>query len=674
MSEDRTRDIQVFLRERVIPEGGTRHGLVVGIETYRDSRLNLRCACVDAKAVYDLMTDPDCGMFPKDNVRLLLDADATRDNIWRGLSHLRRNAAENDTVWIYYAGHGAPEESSTYWVTYDADVDDLYGTGLSNDQISRVLNDMRARNVTVFLDCCHAAATSVQKNPTRAALTAEQVFASYKGRGRITISSSDGKEKSVELGDVGHGAFTYFLEKGLRGEADADHDGVVCADELWRYLRGKVKEASAKAGNPQTPVLLGEMTHELPLTLNPIATERKKRIADAIKDLIGLGEDRLSTDEAEFCLKVLRGKPELREEQAVAAQFDALADGSLAPGAFMALVRLAAVKKPQPAARAAPTRYCPICGKVVLDGEVYYRCPKCRREHVCSDDYDPAKRSCVECESKAAVAQEKRQPKVEVGPATVAAEPEAGREAAATRTFAGIEFVWIPPGTFDMGSNYGDSDEKPVHRVTVRDFHIGKYEITNAQYKAFLDASGYDGTAEADSDYLKHFRGKSNMSTEDNHPIVWVSWKNAVAYCRWLSEQTGKRYRLPTEAEWEYACRAAAKTRYSFGDSESSLGDYAWHSSNSGSKTHEVGSKKPNAWGLYDMHGNVWEWCADWYDKNYYSKSPEVDPQGPTSGQSRVLRGGSWCDSPDSLRSANRNWGFPDYTDSYYGFRVARDP
>jgi len=222
------------------------------------------------------------------------------------------------------------------------------------------------------------------------------------------------------------------------------------------------------------------------------------------------------------------------------------------------------------------------------------------------------------------------------------------------------ETVLIKGGTFMMGSNDGDSDEKPVHRVTMDELYIGKYEVTNAQYKAFVDASGYDGSGDADSDYLKHFRGQSNMSTNDNHPIVWVSWKNAVAYCRWLSEQTGKKYRLPTEAEWEYACRGGTSTRYSFGDSESTLGEYAWYRDNAGSKTHEVGSKKPNAWGLYDMHGNVWEWCADCYDKDYYSKSPEVDPRGPTSGQYRVLRGGSWLNIPRYLRSAVRLRYLPD--------------
>jgi hypothetical protein len=313
----KTRDIVALLRERVVPPGGGRHGLVIGIEQYRDERLNLRCATADAKVIFDLMIDPDCGMFPKDNVRLLLNEEATREGVWRALSSLRRSAGENDTVWVYYAGHAAPEESNLYWVTHDADVDDLYGTGLSNDQISKVLNDIRSKRLVVLLDCCHAAATATQKNPTRAVLTAEEVFACYKGHGRITLSSSDGKEKSVELGDVGHGAFTYFLEKGLRGEADADGDGVVTADELWKYLRAKVVDASQRVGNAQTPVLIGEMRHDFALSLNPISVGRKRKLVDLVTSLIGLGADRLSTEEAEVCVEIIKRPPRTPQEESL---------------------------------------------------------------------------------------------------------------------------------------------------------------------------------------------------------------------------------------------------------------------------------------------------------------------------------------------------------------------
>lgn len=241
-----TRDINTILREQVVPVGTTRYGVVIGIEEYRDERLRLRCAKADAEAMYELMIEPDCGMLKADNITLLLNEGATKESIWNALAAIRRKAGKNDTVWVYYAGHGATEGNDFYWVPFDADVNDLYATGLSRRQISQVLDDMAAERVVTFLDCCHAAATAVQKNPTRAVLTAEQMLSGYQGKGRVILSASEGKEKSVELPEKGHGAFTYYLAKGLRGAADLENTGVVHLDGLWKYLEGKVSDASQK--------------------------------------------------------------------------------------------------------------------------------------------------------------------------------------------------------------------------------------------------------------------------------------------------------------------------------------------------------------------------------------------------------------------------------------------
>ena len=234
------------------------------------------------------------------------------------------------------------------------------------------------------------------------------------------------------------------------------------------------------------------------------------------------------------------------------------------------------------------------------------------------------------------------------------------------------EMVFIKGGTFMMGSPPGETGslftERPVHDVTVSDFYMGKYEVTFAEYDAYCDETGT--SKPNDWGWGRGIR-----------PVVAVSWNDATAYCKWLSEQTGKSYRLPTEAEWEYACRAGTTTRYSFGDSESDLDDYALYFSTSvitvsraepytGGNTNEVGGKKPNAWGLYDMHGNVWEMCADWYGD--YSSSRQTDPKGPSWGSSRVQRGGSWSVKPGGLRSASRSWFSPAYGNHRLGFRVCR--
>jgi formylglycine-generating enzyme required for sulfatase activity len=222
-----------------------------------------------------------------------------------------------------------------------------------------------------------------------------------------------------------------------------------------------------------------------------------------------------------------------------------------------------------------------------------------------------------------------------------------------------MKLVLIRPGKFMMGSPDSEqgraSDEGPQHEVTIsKPFYIGVTEVTQAQYEAVM---GTNPSAN---------KGPTN-------PVENVSWDEAVEFCRRLSEKTRKIFSLPTEAEWEYACRAGTQTRFSFGDSGSVLGDYAWYTSNSGGKTHPVGLKKPNPWGLYDMHGNVLEWCADWYGS--YSSGPSTDPQGATSGNDRVIRGGSWRgDGPVYMRCARRLSGDPKARYYSHGFRCAMTP
>lgn len=223
----------------------------------------------------------------------------------------------------------------------------------------------------------------------------------------------------------------------------------------------------------------------------------------------------------------------------------------------------------------------------------------------------------------------------------------------------GMKFVLIPPGEFLMGSPDDDrhgSAEKPQHRVRItKPFYLGVYEVTQLEFARMMRAN------------------PSNFKGNMKRPVEQVTWNDAVEFCRRLSAKERVRYRLPTEAEWEYACRAGSTTRYCFGDSESELGEFAWYSDNSGKTTHPVGQKKPNAWGLFDMHGNVWEWCADWYGTNYYRASPAADPTGPTTGSGRVSRGGGFDPAAGYCRSAKRGDLF--LVNGVYlalGFRVVR--
>jgi len=221
----------------------------------------------------------------------------------------------------------------------------------------------------------------------------------------------------------------------------------------------------------------------------------------------------------------------------------------------------------------------------------------------------------------------------------------------------GPELVWIPSGTFQMGNNEIE-DEKPVHPVTVKSFALGKYEVTFDEYDKFCEATAREKPSDEGWG-----RGK--------RPVINVTWDDAKAYTKWLSDQTGKNYRLPTESQWEYACRAGNAGKYAFGDDANQLGNYGWYDKNSEEKTHPVGEKKPNAFGLYDMHGNVWEWLEDVWHTNYEG-APSDGSAWISGGDSKnLLRGGSWINSDNDSRCTYRFRN--DLTDGNYyrGLRVS---
>ena len=227
------------------------------------------------------------------------------------------------------------------------------------------------------------------------------------------------------------------------------------------------------------------------------------------------------------------------------------------------------------------------------------------------------------------------------------------------KTFLDMEFVLISAGEFQMGGDSGlfdrviFGDSRPVHTVRIsQPFYLGKYPVTQFQWEAVMGNNPSE------------FKG-------GGRPVETVSWETVQEFIWQLNEKEGvSSYRLPTEAEWEYAARAGSTTAYSFGDNKSQLGEYAWYDANSGRETHPVGQLKPNEWGLYDMHGNVWEWVQDWYVK--YPTGPLTDPQGPSTGSNRVLRGGSWGNGAQDCRSANRGGDTPGYRAGILGIRLLR--
>ncbi len=236
----------------------------------------------------------------------------------------------------------------------------------------------------------------------------------------------------------------------------------------------------------------------------------------------------------------------------------------------------------------------------------------------------------------------------------------------------GCSMMGIQGDSFSMGSNESD-DEKPVHTVRVGNFVMSKTEVTNEQYCKFLNAKGNqsEGGATwldiADDDCKIEKNGGTYYpkSGYANHPVIEVTWYGAKAYCNWAGG------RLPTEAEWEYAAKGGGSTGSTTTYSGSNnIDDVAWYWDNAGKTTHPVGKKQANAFGLYDMTGNVWEWCSDWYGKDYYGSSPSSNPTGASSGSIRVNRGGGWNNYAKYCRSAIRNYGSPSNSNYNVGFRL----
>lgn len=258
------------------------------------------------------------------------------------------------------------------------------------------------------------------------------------------------------------------------------------------------------------------------------------------------------------------------------------------------------------------------------------------------------------------------------------------RDSIFTDTLHGVPFtmVLVKGGNFLMGSPKTERNryiDETQHRVTLDDYYIGQTEVSIAQYLTFVTAtrSNHPEWLEEGNTYNIHsgvvdssyYLLKGMSPDNGNYPVTGVSWRNALAFCEWLSDETGRDYRLPTEAEWEYAARGGQKSRGTLYSGSDDINEVAWYSGNSNNTTHPVAQLKPNELGLYDMTGNVWEWCLDYYGD--YGKAPAVNPEGPASGTYRVDRGCAWSTFPERCRIAYRLDDGPDLRDFNLGFRIA---
>lgn len=281
------------------------------------------------------------------------------------------------------------------------------------------------------------------------------------------------------------------------------------------------------------------------------------------------------------------------------------------------------------------SKFCPDCGTKVAKNEV---CPHCGAENLPKDSM-----FCPECGCK-----------IDKTSTSV----EKISELEITVNNVSFKMIMVESGSFTMGATPEMKDpwddEKPTHQVTLtQDYYIGKTQVTQTLWKAVM------------GDNPSWFKG-------DNLPVECVSWNDCQKFISKLNSLTGQKFRLPTEAEWEFAARGGNKSKHYQYSGSNNLDDVAWHWNNSGGQTHPVATKKPNELGIHDMSGNVWEWCSDWYGS--YASNAQTNPAGPNSGSYRVLRGGSWNHCARSCRSSNRNYCTPDYSINFLGLRVVLVP
>jgi len=752
--------------------GLQRLGVVIGINNYADPAIPaLKYAESDAQAVFDTLTDPAVGRFPKENVKLLVGKEATNDAIKEALYNLR-GAGKDDLVVVFFSGHGAKEGDEAFWVTQTAKAGALPATALSNSDIRRRLADIPSQRLVVFLDCCYAAST-VKKSLSDPG----KLFGDFAGKGRVTIAGSGDNQEAVEYPDKKAGVFTYYLVSGLRGAADTNGDGIVTFDELWTYMGENVRKAAVKQGGLHEPVIITEsgFTPQFLLTFNPAA---KGAAEDAMKGLTTLfGENKITAAQFDAGRKALSYPP---LDAAAIARRDVFLDltrGKLDPKYLdVALVKIenpvdtpaSADPNAKPTMAIVPFRVLgDVKGKDVgaiiaeqllpLFAQNYELIDQAQLGRFLDQDdltiadlaefaaapHTKALTKAVRLKavryllvgtvsglpdgtlSVTARLSEWQTGRIANGRvAQVAADDwkqlgsrlpdlsgrligdafdwvgpgsgtpslkapiyeewhfdanEAVRRQEETAKNLGIKkeltldlgnkvtmkLVLIPAGEFLMGSP-GDEpnrspDEGPQRAVTIsKPFYMGVCTVTQAQWKAVMGTTIAQQVVKAGKN--SHLYGEG-----DDYPMYFVSWDEAVEFCKKLSQKTRNTVSLPTEAQWEYACRAGSNTRFSYGDEDDKLGDYAWYAGNDPNmhetNMHPVGQKKPYAFGLYDMHGNVWQWCSDWYAYYPDSERPPppgfvgiaTDPTGPATGTKRVLRGGCWSSDPHGCRSAYRN-------------------
>ncbi len=631
---------------------GTYRALLIGIQDYNDSHIpDLETPLSDVRKIGAILKNR-YGF----KVETLLDKKATREAMYKALRQLASTAKANDSVLIYYAGHGDLDRqyNDGWWIPVDA-VGGNPLTYLDNIQVQKAMKNMAARHVLLISDSCYSGTLFGLARAMPPVINDKYYLNLYNEKSRWGMTSGN-KTPVSDSGTAGHSVFAYQLIKKLEG----NEKPYVSTQEIYTDIAPIISNNSQQTPMCRPIRQTGDQGGEFifiassqgdppppPPETGSLRVKSQPSGAKIFMDTLFKGHAPIDitgvTPGVYGVLGSLDGY--IFQEKKVRVNSGRRAMVTLTLDPVKTRARLFVTPNP------ADARV-----RIMNISDKYYN----------GIELDPG-RYKVEVSSTGYITKTQW---VDIGTSGAASggidlyveleeEPEPGPGPGPTpgqvwkESVTGMAFVWVPGGEFMMGSTAGDADEKPVHKVALSGFWMGKYEVTQGQWQQIMG------------------NNPSGFKKGNEFPVERVSWKDANAFIKKLNNRAGHTFTLPSEAQWEYAARSGGKNqKYSGGDD---VNRFAWYNKNSSNSTHKVGTKMSNDLGIHDMSGNVWEWCQDIYAKDAYKKHSSNNPIYAQSGSRRVYRGGSWGSYlPADVRCANRDGNTPDYRNDYLGFRLLR--
>lgn len=621
---------------------GQRWALLIGADNYH-SYGKLEFCGADARALAEVLKEK-CGY---ENVVVLTDQEDDLSNkptltaIRRRIAGIAQSAETDDTIFVFFSGHGLMKDGRGYLVPIDGDADNL----ISMEWVKSTLQSSPASRRILIMDACHAGSGAKGISAIVPDIAAPNL---------IVFMSSGSDEISYPNDTQTHSIFTEKLLKGLEGEAA--EDGLITVRSLFMYINTEMRRWSFESGRSQTPALHPAGIADVPLVVLPrnrtLPDHYRRQHDSAVDEGTSLLAQRNWT-EAEAVFRRALSTPGFTTSEAALDGVRTAREGKQRSLDYEAAVNK--LKERYESAKDSDdlTLWREVREAALVAMNTGYADSQALSLYL-NEAHEKLLPIPIPSGWTAAIQ--------DITTATPAGNEN--RQIAYYVNSIGMEFVYIPPGQFTMGSPDAEAKrgrDETIRQVTfTRGFLISAVPVTQQHWLMIM------GT-------------RPSKFQSDNHPIEQVSWDDAAHFARMLSDAERHSYRLPMEAEWEFACRAGSTTPFSWGHSISTLhanydGNFAYSSNPSGiyrMTTTPVKTFSPNEWGLYDMHGNVWEWCYDWYGS--LDSAPAVDPKGTATGRARVVRGGSWHDYPHNCRSAARHKFAPIYRNQFTGFRVCVD-